>query len=273
MIDEWHSLLQHELEELGDIEIRVKSCNQSVTEHLMFVADGLQQRHWDTVIFGAVDSLVDQLTCMELGSQFRIQTTETSDGVIPGEAAGFIVLEYQDVVRHTDELPYAWLKGLSVQAEPNHGKPDQQRLNGLGQAMSSLLACCGITKERLSSLVLALGTEQTDRIEWYQTENSLWPYQASEQEMTALRLGEVDTIDPEPPAIPEKLDLNLTVGDIGLASLPVSIILAVARFDFSHPVCKRVMVLESGETPFRGAIYIKHPTNGKQIEQILNDVA
>jgi hypothetical protein len=161
------------------------------------------------------------------------------------------------------------LKGLSVQEEPNHGKPDQQRLSGMLQAINAVLASCGISKERLSSLVLALGTEQTDRIEWYQTENTLWPYQASEQEMTALRLGEVDTIDAEPPAIPEKLELNLTVGDIGIASLPVSIILAVARFDFPHPVCKRVMVLESGEMPFRGAIYVKHPTNGRPIEELI----
>ncbi len=273
LMDEWHSFLHEELDELGDVEIRIKGCTQSVTEHLMFVADGLQQRHWDTVIFGAVDSLVDELTCMELGKQQRIQTAETADGVIPGEAAGFIVLEQLEAVRSVDDIPISWLKGLCVEEEPNHGNPDLQRLSGLSQAMNSVLAACGITKERLSSLVLALGTEQTDMIEWHQTENVLWPYQASEQEMTALRLGEVDMVDPAPPNIPEKLDLNLTLGDIGIASVPVAIILSAARFEFNHPVCKRALVLESGETPFRGAIYVKHPTNGKQLEQLLEDAA
>jgi 3-oxoacyl-[acyl-carrier-protein] synthase-1 len=273
LMDEWYSLLHHELEELGDIEIRIKSCTQSVTEHLMFVADGLQQRHWDTVIFGAVDSMVDQLTCMELGKQLRIQTTETADGVIPGEAAGFIVMEHREALRGIDDLPYAWLKGMSVQEEPNHGNPDLQCLTGLSQAMNAVLTACGISKERLGSLILALGTEQTDMIEWHQTENMLWPYQASEQETTALRLGEVDMIDPAPPAMPEKLELNLTLGDIGIASVPVSIILAAARFEFPHPVSKRALILESGETPFRGVIYVKHPTNGQQIEQLVEDAA
>ncbi len=273
MMDEWHSFLHDELEEIGDVEIRIKNCTQSVTEHLMFVAEGLRERHWDTVIFGAADSLVDELTCMELGKQQRIQTAETSDGVIPGEAAGFIVLEHCEAVRHVDDLPLAWLKGLSVQEEPNHGNPDLQRLSGLSQAMNSVLSACAITKERIGSLVLVLGTEQTDMVEWQQTENMLWPYQASEQETTSLRLGEADMIDPAPPLMPEKLDLNLTLGDIGIASVPVAIILAAARFEFSYPISKRAMILESGETPFRGVIYVKHPTNGKQIEQLLNDAA
>lgn len=273
IMDEWYSFLHNELEEVGDIEIRIKNCTQSVTEHLMFVAEGLQERHWDTVIFGAVDSLVNELTCMELGKQQRIQTAETSDGVIPGEAAGFIVLEHCEAVRHVDDLPLAWLKGLCVQEEPNHGNPDLQRLSGLSQAMNSVLSACAITKERIGSLVLALGTEQTDMIEWHQTENMLWPYQASEQEKMAVRSGEVGMIDPAPPTIPEKLDLNLTLGDIGIASVPVAIILATARFEFSYPISKRALVLESGETPFRGVIYVKHPTNGKQIEQLMEDAA
>ena len=273
VMDEWHSFLHDELEEFGDVEIRVKACTQSVTEHLMFAAEGLQEHHWDTVIFGAVDSLVDELTCMELGKQQRIQTLETSDGVVPGEAAGFIVMEHCESVRNADELPIAWLKGLAVQEEPNHGNPDLQRLSGLSQAMNSVLSACAISKERVGSLVLALGTEQTDMIEWHQTENMLWPHQASEQEITSLRLGEVDMVDPAPPLMPEKLDLNLTLGDIGIASVPVAIILATARFEFSYPISKRAMVLESGETPFRGAIYVKHPTNGKQIEQLMEDAA
>lgn len=273
VMEDWHNFLSQELDELGDIEIRIKACTQSVTEHLMFVTEGLQQNHWDAAIFGAVDSLVDELTCIELGKQQRIQTIDTSDGVIPGEAAGFIVMEHREAVNTVEEIPVAWLKGLCVQAEKNHSNPDLQRLSGLSEAINSVLSACAITKERLGSLVLALGTEQADKLEWYQTENTLWPYQASEQEMMALRLGEVDMIDPVPPAIPEKLDLNLTLGDIGIASVPVSIILAAARFEFQHPISKRIMVLESGDIPCRGAIYVKHPTNGRQLEQLLENAA
>ena len=273
LMDDMHKFLTDEMSELGDFEIRIKEANQSVTEHLMFIGQSLQEGNWDTVLFGAVDSMLDELTCMELGKEMRIQTMQTSDGVVPGEAAGFLVLEHIEGVRSIDDLPYAWLKGLAIQEEPNHGNSDLTRLDGLNQAMTSVLNACSLTKERISSMVLALGTEQSDMIEWYQTENELWPHEATEQETTALRLGEVDMVDPIVPTMPEKLYLNQSLGDIGVASVTVSIILAIARFDFTHPVCKRNLILESGHTAHRGVIYVKHPTSGKQINQLLEDVA
>ncbi|VAW94440.1 hypothetical protein MNBD_GAMMA21-2120 [hydrothermal vent metagenome] len=272
-MDEFHTFLQNELAELGDVELRIKTSNECVTEHLMFVSEALQDEQWDAVIFGAVDSLVDELTCMQLGKDFRIQTTETADGVIPGEAAGFLVLEKLDKIRNIDELPIAWLKGMSVQPEPNASQGDLKRLNGLSQAVRSVLATCGIIQEKINTLVLPLGTEQTDMIEWHQTETALWPHKASEAEMAALQLGEVDMIDPLPPTIPEKLSMSLSLGDVGVASLPVGIILAAARFEFNYPISKRIFILESGETPFRGAVYVKHPTNGKQINRLMEDAA
>jgi len=273
LMDEWHDFIQNELNQLGEVEIRIKTSHECVTEHLMLVSEGLQAGDWDTVLFGAVDSLVDELTCLQLGKEFRIQTTETSDGVIPGEAAGFLVLEKLERIRHVEDLPMAWLKGLSVQPEPNVGQGDRKRLNGLSQAVDSVLSICGLKKEKINSLVLPLGTEQTDMIEWHQTETTLWPNMASEADRVALQLGEVDRIDPLPPNIPEKLNMSLSLGDIGIASVPVGIILAAARFEFNYLINKRIVVLESGETPFRSAVYVKHPTNGKQISDIKADVA
>lgn len=266
VLEDWHTILSDALVEIGNVEIRIKPTSQSVSEHLMFVAEGLKEGLWDSVIFGAVDSLVDELTCMELGKQFRIQTVDTNDGVIPGEAAGFIVLECKDKIRRIADLPFAWLKGISVEEEPNATMADQTRLTGLSQAIKSVLRICDIDKEKIGALTLAMGTEQHAMLEWYQTETSLWPNQASEQERLALQLGEVDSIDPEPPAIPEILNLNLSLGDIGIASIPVAIILACARFEFKYPVCKRHFIVEAGDLPFRGVIYLKHPTNGRDVD-------
>lgn len=272
-LEDLYATLQSELVELGEIEIRIKEAAQGATEHLMFVAQALQQGQWGCVMFAAVDSLLDELTCMELGKDLRIQTEQTSDGVVPGEAAACIVLEQLNSVSDLDDLPYGWLKGLAIQDEPNHGNADLTRLEGLGLAMRSVFTACGISKERISSLVLAMGTEQTDMIEWHQTENALWPHQASEQETTALRLGEVEQVDPLPPSLPEKLYLNQSLGDMGVASVAVSIILAMARMEFVHPVCKRNLILESGHSPHRGVIYVKHPTGGKSKQQLLDEVA
>ena len=236
----------------------------------MFVAEGLRDNLWDAVIFGAVDSLVDELTCMQLGKEYRLQTVETSDGVIPGEAAGFIVLERKENIRKIEELPLAWLKGISIEEEPNFNQADQKRLSGLTRAMNSVLRVCGIGKEKIGALTLAMGTEQQGMLEWYQTENAFWPSRASEQERLALQLGEVDSIEAQTPVIPEKMNLHLTLGDIGIASVPVGIILSVARFEFNYPVCKRNFILEAGDTPARGVIYVKHPTNGRELDQLDN---
>ena len=264
-IEDWYAILSDTLEELGDVEIRIKGTSQSVSEHLMFVTEGLQDDMWDTVIFGAVDSLVDELTCLELGKQQRIQTVDTNDGVIPGEAAGFIALERKDKIRKIADLPFAWLKGISVEEEPNAALADQRRLKGLSSAIKAVLRVCDIGEEKIAALTLAMGTEQQAMLEWYQTENTLWPYVASEQERLALQMGEVDTIDPSPPVIPEILNLHLSLGDIGVASMPVAMILACARFDFDYPICKRHFVLEAGDSPVRGVIYLKHPTNGRDL--------
>lgn len=266
-MEEWYAIISDALEELGDVEIRIKGSSKGVTEHLMFVTEGLQEGLWDSVIFGAVDSLVDELTCMELGKQNRIQTVDTNDGVIPGEAAGFVVLERKDKVRKLAELPFAWLKGISVQEEPYADMADQKRLSGLGQAIKAVLRVCDIGKEKIGVLTLAMGTEQQAMLEWYQTETSLWPHQANEQERLALQLGEVDMIDPQAPAIPEILNLHLSLGDISIASVPVAMILASARFDFNYPVCKRHFIVEAGDAPFRGVIYLKHPTSGRELNK------
>lgn len=270
LMDEWHAILTNELEDLGEIEIRIKAATQSVTEHLMFVAEGLRDNLWDAVIFGAVDSLVDELTCMQLGKEYRLQTVETSDGVIPGEAAGFIVLERKEAIRKIDELPCAWLKGISIEEEPNFNQADQKRMSGLTRALNSVLRICGIGKDKIGALTLAMGTEQQGMLEWYQTENTFWPSRASEEDRLALQVGETDNIEAQTPVIPEKMNLHLTLGDIGIASVPVAIILSAARFEFNYPVCKRNFILEAGDMPSRGVIYVKHPTNGRELDQLDN---
>ncbi len=269
----WHTILSDHLAALGDIEIRIKPNTSCVTEHLTFAAQGLVERHWDKVIFGAVDSLIDAVTCMELGEQQRIQTIKSSDGVVPGEAAGFIVLEQIKKVRGLDEVPYAWLKGLATEEEPHVHLADQKRLSGISRAINHVLNQVGVSKEKVSSLILALGTEHNGALEWHQAETTLWPYEANEQERMALQLGEVDEIDPPMPSIPEKLDINLSLGDIGAAGLVLGIILAVARFEFEFPKAKRNLVVEGGDSLFRGVVYVKYARVDKTQLQAVGDAA
>jgi hypothetical protein len=255
-LDSWSSAISNALAEIGDVEIRIKGCQASVTEHLMFVGQGLQEGHWDTVIFAAVDSLVDVLTCHHLGKQGRIQTLETPDGVIPGEAAAVLVLERND---DSPLAAYAHLSSLAVYDEPHQGDADRQRMTGISQAMIASLQQAQTDLTQVDNLVLALGTEQSGMLEWYQTETRLWPYQVNEQDRLAQQLGELDRIEPQAPAIPEKLNINVSLGDIGIASLPVAIALAIARFNFSFPQVSKTLVVETGDTPYRSVALVSAP--------------
>jgi len=266
LVNEFRLSLQNELSELGEVEIRIKTGKQSVTEHLMYVSEGLQDGHWDTVIFGAVDSLVHESTCHQLAKESRIQTTYTTEGVIPGEGAGFIILEQLDRQVDDTEFVIGWLKCFSVQQEPNYGQGDIKRMSGLGQAINSILNICDISKDTIDSLILPLGTEHSDLIEWHQTETILWPY--INKDGAQQRGNEADKF----PDTPEILNMSLSLGDIGVASLPVAIILALARFEFTHPVSRRILALESGDIPYRGAVYLEGPDDIYN-NQELGDVA
>lgn len=268
-LDDWSRVLRQVLAEVGEVEIRIKGSHASVTEHLMFATQGLQEGHWDTVIFAAVDSLVDMLTCHDLGKQRRIQTRETAEGVIPGEAAGVLVLER---VADTPLSACAYLSSLAVHDEPHTGGADRHRMTGICQALIASLQQAQTDLNQIDNLVLALGTEQSGMLEWYQTEVCMWPYRVSEEERLAQQLGDVDRIEPQTPAIPEKLNINATVGEIGIASLLVALILAIARFSFRFPPVHTTLVVETGETPYRSVVLLSAPNAGVK-EQCLGYVA
>ena len=264
-LDEWSRELSRTLAEVGDVEIRIKGCQASVTEHLMFVAQGLQESHWDTVIFAAVDSLVDVLTCQALGKQGRIQTLETPDGVIPGEAAAVVVLECSE---DTPIAAFAHLSSLAVYDEPHTGEADRHRTTGISQALIASLQQAQTELSQIDNLVLSLGTEQSGMLEWYQTEARLWPYVVDEQDRLAQQLGEVDRIEPQAPAIPEKLNINVSLGEIGIASLPVAIVLAIARFNFSFPTVSNTLVVETGDMPYRSVVLLSAAKPGALAQRL-----
>ena len=91
-VQAWHNELSRISKLPANVIIRIYQDNTPVTQRLMALSEEIDQDKWDLVLFGAVDSLIDELTCQELVQSRRIQTTKSADGVIPGEAAAFIAL-------------------------------------------------------------------------------------------------------------------------------------------------------------------------------------
>ncbi|OOG27883.1 hypothetical protein B1C78_02630 [Thioalkalivibrio denitrificans] len=253
--DRWAHRLRTRDAGRESLDVRIAPLRGCATRALLRTLEAWDEEGWDAVIFGAVDSLVDELTCRALARAGRAQTVR-SDGVVPGEAACCLVLERK---LEDDGSVMAWLDALAVSDEPHAGAPHRHRLEGLGRAMREALGHAKRPLEDLGALVLTLGSDASALLEWYQTESRLWPTELPEAERVAVALGEADAVPAPEPAVPERLNLNLSLGDIGAASLPVALALACARLEFEHPVVDNCMATEAGGSPQRGAVLLRRP--------------
>lgn len=260
--DSWHrqiSLIQGWPEAA---QIRVIEQTQSATAHLLELIQDEAACPWDTLIFGAVDSLVDELTCQELARAGRIRTQQ-SDGVLPGEAASVLILQRGE---QAAGRALAKLTALAVAPEPHPGQADSRALTGLGQAMEAAIALADMAPADLDALVLTLGTDTAAMLEWYQTETRLWPTRLGEAEQVAIALGEQAPQAAPDPKLPERLNLNLTLGEIGAASLPVAVALACERLGYGYPGIRHCLVTEGGALSQRGALLLSAVPRGAEPE-------
>ncbi|RFA36830.1 hypothetical protein [Alkalilimnicola ehrlichii] len=70
---------------LRNAEVRLQPNTQGVTAQLQTVLDEWPDAHWDTVLFGGADSLLDEPTVLDLIFAERAATTENPDGVSPAK--------------------------------------------------------------------------------------------------------------------------------------------------------------------------------------------
>lgn len=91
----------------------------------------------DTVVLGAVDSLLAPETLLGLADSFRLKTAENPVGLIPAEAAAFVVLELDARARKRGARPYARLGGMASSVEPD---PAGNERGCDGKALAACLA-------------------------------------------------------------------------------------------------------------------------------------
>jgi 3-oxoacyl-[acyl-carrier-protein] synthase-1 len=261
---EWQEIIKNELTEFSDLHFYFLKADANVVKHVQGACAKLNENEVESIIFAGSDSLLDQLTINELVENNKLCSNTISNGVIPGEAAASVVIQK---ITNKSEQPRAILKALSNSPEPNSGKAHINKMTGLTKVIQTVSQMAGKIPDDIDCVIRNNTTEQQSAYEWYQTTQSIWPNKLAEQDRVAYQLGEIT----EPPKLkarkmPEELLTSATLGDVGAASIPLSLVVACARFNFDHPVVNNCLICEANEFPFRGAILLENPVANSPVK-------
>lgn len=206
------------------IQFDLSHYDQGVCQRLQSLCTKLHNDEYDAIIFGGIDSLTNLETIIDLGEQRRLLTTFCSFGLAPGETAAFILLQ------KTSDNKVTSIKNISYAEEPNSGYADTKELIGLSTAIQNVLT----TLKNINNVILSLGAEFNDPLEWNQVTQTIWPSHSY--------------------TIPKEIITHLALGEIGAATIPLCLALTIA-------LSGNILICEANEYSTRGAILIK--TNGE----------
>ena len=224
------TFLQTSLAEAKQVEIRLLTPADGAVSALLEACEQLKKGMWDAVLFGGADTLVDTATCLEM-IQSRALLTAGS-GIFPGEAAVFLFLQ-----KATAATGFARITALAAAVEPYPGQADEKSMTGLTDAIRISFQNAPNMPEP-AAVILPLDASACHTLEWHQVRQSLWP--KSRQAM-------------------EELYPCHFLGDIGAATLPLSLALGSARLDFTYEAIDGLLVCEAGDTTPRGVLWLHKP--------------
>ena len=247
--DDWAIRLREAVGLPEAISVKIDHAQESILDALREAALGVRNREVARMVFGAVDSLLDPLTVVELQQARRLMPEQGMGGIVPGEAAVFIELEADDGKGH----PLALLDAIATAPEPDAERVEEVDVAGLANAIAALDA----NANGIDCLVHGLAVEPARQLEWHHARNRLWPLRLDESQRQAMQAGELDAPQPQTNAEPEMLDPAHTLGTTGIAEPLVGIATACARFGFDWPRIDTALVLETGQQPVRAACRLR----------------
>ena len=223
----------------------------------------LNDGQWQSIIFGGADSLVSIYTCMELHNEIRLNIVGKREGLVPGEAAAFVLLQSAVSATKNTTPPLGYLRGVGVAPEPHARNADIESTEGLSSAINQALTQAGIAATEIQGIVHNLGAETVQSLEWHHTTQALWPRRVSEQQRLAVENGEIEQADiPEDP-IPDIECPYQTMGEVGAAALPMQLATALAWIQYDahqarwgFPIRNHLLVCDTPDAPERGALII-----------------
>lgn len=236
---------------LSTAEFRFVEASTGSTKQLIEVCGELAAGTWQAMLFGGVDSLVDTVSCTELALNGRIMTVGGSEGLVSGEAATYLLLQ---AVKSKPAQVLAHITSAAQREEPQSGKADQQMMTGQVAAIQAALGHVDLPASSLDGVILPYGSDTASTLEWHQVTQKIWPPETKEQPEAV----EQPTQPPlEQKKNREELHLHIAVGETGAATLPLSLALACARFEFHHPSLSYLLVCDGGDALFRGAVLLQ----------------
>ena len=175
----------------------------------------------DQIIFGGIDSLIDNETCAELGEY--VQTQAQPDGLIPAEGAGFLLFnktsgKYQ-------------MTSITITEEKHHKQAKNHPVHGLKNAICN---CNAVNIAEIDAIIPPINGTIEAELEWYQTTSALWQNKA----------------------MPTELRMQPALGFMGAAELPIALILACAKLDYPFPAINNITICERPDNHYRAAITI-----------------
>lgn len=260
--------LQHSLIEetygldTATFRILPNSLSSSASKLRASIAE-LNEGKWQAILFGGADSLISMDACLKLDQANRLNTVGKTEGIVPGEAAAFVLLQSADDAAKNTTPILAYLRGLGVESEPNARVADLEVTDGLSIAIGQALTQAHITALDIQGIVHGLGAETVQSLEWYQTTQKIWPRKVSEQQRIAVQNREIEQADIPDDPIPTILLSHMTMGEVGAAALPMQLATAIAWMEYDahqarwgFPVRKHLLVCDTPDAAERGALVI-----------------
>jgi 3-oxoacyl-[acyl-carrier-protein] synthase-1 len=191
----------------------------------------------DGCLIGGVDTLLQLRVLRWLEAQDRLKHETYTDGLIPGEAAAFLVVERLDSVRRRGGRILAEVKGFGAAFEEASIESDSPcRALGLTAAFRSALASAGMQPQQVSAVYCDLNGES---------------YRAREWALASTRIGFPDS--------PDLLHPADCLGDVGAATGPLLLSLAATTLADSAAAGSNILVFAGSETGERAAVVLEAP--------------
>ncbi|WP_120540088.1 hypothetical protein [Corallococcus terminator] len=208
-------------------------------EALRDATERLRLGQVDRCIIGGLDSLVDPQVTWALYRLGLLKGPERPTGVLPGEAAAFVVLELPTQASRRRARIEARLEAYEAEAEPFHRRSRQA---AVGQALSR---CIRATLEALpdqgkeTGLIIAALNGDAYRAQDWGT---------ALVRLRDLNLGESRQWSPAQ-----------SFGEVGAATGLVGLCMAIRAFARGYATTRGVLVWTAGDDGSRGALYVRAP--------------